>query len=87
MQEPLSVEVSGALRVFLNEQVGEHGLYESVNEYIRALIRSDFERSEQQKWMTLYNELSPALHAESEAFLSTNATEIKHLGRGGHSLS
>ena len=37
----MNVRVSGPLKDFVNQQVGETGSYESVSEYVRDLIRRD----------------------------------------------
>ena len=42
----LTVRVRGSLRDFVSTNVGEHGAYENVSEYVRDLIRRDMERSE-----------------------------------------
>lgn len=42
----LTVRLSGALREFVAHNVGEHGDFENVSEYVRDLIRRDKERAE-----------------------------------------
>jgi len=37
----INVRIKGELQAHLQQQVGEHGLYENASEYIRSLIRSD----------------------------------------------
>lgn len=46
MTEEIKVRVSGTLLKFVEERTGADGLYTSVNEYLRDLIRRDFERME-----------------------------------------
>lgn len=42
----INVRVKGVMSDYVQEQIGEKGLYESQSEYIRALIRKDMEKNE-----------------------------------------
>lgn len=64
----LNVRVSGALRQFVAENVGEDGVYENVSEYVRDLIRRDMERTEQAAFDRLKAELQAAFAAPDDAF-------------------
>jgi antitoxin ParD1/3/4 len=81
MAEGLNVRISGKLRDFVEMQTGENGLFESVSEYVRSLIREDFERSQREKWDALYLELKDTLEAPEEAFAAFSAEDIKTEGR------
>ncbi|MBL8556813.1 MAG: addiction module antitoxin [Phenylobacterium sp.] len=65
----LNVHVSGALREFVADNVGEDGVYEYVSEYVRDLIRRDMERVDQVKFERLKAELHAAFAAPDDAFV------------------
>jgi len=44
MAESINVRLPDKLKDFVEKQTGPEGTYESVSEYIRALIRQDYER-------------------------------------------
>ena len=44
MAEAANARITGKLRPFIEEQVSPNGLYESASEYIRDLIRRDYQR-------------------------------------------
>lgn len=70
MNKPITinVRVSGPLSDFIAENVGENGLYESVSEYVRDLIRRDKVRLEEEAFEALKAELQRAFAApDSEA--------------------
>jgi antitoxin ParD1/3/4 len=81
MSDGINIRVSGQLRAYIETQIGENGFYESVSEYIRSLIRADYERSEQKKWHSLYQELESGILMNESAFINCSAEEIKRLGR------
>lgn len=76
MAEGINVRVTGKLRDFINRQIGEDGLYESASEYIRNLIRLDYERNEAQKWNWLHEQLSPGIKADESEFVNFNPDKI-----------
>ena len=48
----INVRVKGDLQMHLQQQIGEHGLYENASEYVRALIRRDLKsRNEAWDWL------------------------------------
>jgi putative addiction module CopG family antidote len=81
MAEGLNVRISGKLREFVEQQTSETGLFESVSEYVRSLIRQDYERQEQEKWQALYLEMKEAINAPEEAFENFSPNDIKAEGR------
>lgn len=81
MAEGMNVRITGKLKAYVEAQTGESGLYESVSEYVRALIRQDYERNEAVKWSSLHQELLPGLQATEEEFAEFSPVEIKAAGR------
>ena len=71
----INVRIKGELQAHLQQQVGEHGLYENASEYIRALIRSDL-KSRSESWEWLKRELEPALRADESAFVAVTAEDV-----------
>jgi antitoxin ParD1/3/4 len=59
MAEGVNVRITGKLRRFIEEQAGPNGLYESASEYVRDLIRRDYQRQEERKWSWLMDQLRP----------------------------
>ncbi|QTA82989.1 ribbon-helix-helix domain-containing protein [Desulfonema limicola] len=76
MSEGVNVRVTGKLRQFINEQTGEHGLYESASEYVRDLIRRDYKKKESQKWNVLVKQLQPGMNADESEFVEFDPEEI-----------
>ena len=76
MTEGINVRVSGKLRDFINRQIDENGLYVSASEYIRNLIRLDYERHEAHKWNWLDEQLSPGMRADKSEFVDFNPEKI-----------
>lgn len=76
MTTTMTVRVSGELSSFVAQNVGEEGLYESTSEYIRALIRQDKERAEQQAFERLKSELKLAFSAPDEDFETLTAEDV-----------
>ena len=75
-QMTMTVRLSGALRDFVADNVGEEGSYENVSEYIRDLIRRDKERLEQQSFERLKAELAHAFSASDDSFVPLTAAEV-----------
>ncbi|MHC4458286.1 MAG: ribbon-helix-helix domain-containing protein [Planctomycetota bacterium] len=63
MAEGVNVRITGKLRRFIEEQAGPNGLYESASEYVRDLIRRDYQRQEERKWSWLMDQLRPGMEA------------------------
>ena len=72
----LTVRVSGPLSEFVAANVGEHGDYESVSEYLRDLIRRDKERAQQQAFDRLKAELSQAFAAPESSYQTLTAAGV-----------
>lgn len=76
MAEGVNVRFSGALRAFVEQRAGQGGLYGSVSEYIRDLVRRDYEREEARRWDALHSELKAGLAAEDSEFVSLDSGEV-----------
>lgn len=72
----MTVRISGALSEFVAANVGEHGSYENVSEYIRDLIRRDKERVEQAAFERLKAELDRAFAAPDASYRPLSAAEV-----------
>ncbi len=72
----MTVRLSGALSDHVAANVGEHGNYENVSEYIRDLIRRDKERKEQEAFERLRTELSQAYAAPESSYKPLTAAEV-----------
>lgn len=71
----VNVRVTGELRSHLQQQVGIHGLYENVSEYIRDLIRHDL-KNRKKAWAWLRKELEPALRAKESEYIEVKAKDV-----------
>lgn len=76
MAEGVNVRFSGALKTFVEERAGASGLYGSVSEYIRDLVRRDYEREEGRRWDALHAELKDGLAAADSEFVPLDSAEI-----------
>ena len=72
----MTVRLSGPLSDFVAANVGEHGGYENVSEYVRDLIRRDKERAETAAFDRLRAELAQAYAAPESAYKPLTATDV-----------
>lgn len=72
----MTVRLSGVLSEFVAANVGEHGAYENVSEYIRDLIRRDKERAEKEAFDRLKAELTHAYAAPESSYKPLTAAEV-----------
>lgn len=72
----MTVRISGALSDFVAANVGEHGAYENVSEYMRDLIRRDKERTEQEAFERLKSELAHAYAAPESSYRPLTAADV-----------
>lgn len=75
-QTTMTVRMSGVLSDFVASNVGEHGSFENVSEYLRDLVRKDKERKEQQDFERLKNELQLAFSAPDSTYEPLTADDI-----------
>ena len=76
MAEGVNVRITGKLRRFVEEQASPSGLYESASEYVRDLIRRDYQRQEERKLSWLMDQLRPGMEAEESRFVPFDSEEI-----------
>jgi len=72
----MTVRLSGTLSDFVAENVGEHGAYENVSEYIRDLIRRDKDRTEKEAFDRLKAELAHAYAAPESSYQPLTAADV-----------
>lgn len=72
----MTVRLSGALSDFVATNVGEHGAYENVSEYMRDLIRRDKERAEREAFERLKAELARAFAAPESSYQPMTAADV-----------
>lgn len=84
MAEAVNVRVSGRLRRFIEERSAPGGLYESASEYIRDLVRRDYEREERRRWARLLGELQPGMTADEGGFVDFDPDVILAAARTEH---
>lgn len=77
MAEGINVRLSGRLQDFVKEQShSETGLFQSSSEYIRDLIRRDYEKSEKEKRDWLRSELEAGAQAPESEFQPVSASDF-----------
>ncbi|HRQ87869.1 MAG TPA: type II toxin-antitoxin system ParD family antitoxin [Bacteroidia bacterium] len=76
MAEGVNVRFAGELQRFIQTRIGDSGLYGSASEYIRDLVRRDYEREEQRRWAMLERELKPGIEADEKDFVTLDAGRI-----------
>jgi len=72
----LTVRLSSPLSEFVAANVGEHGVYENVSEYLRDLIRRDKARKEQEDFERLKAELALAFAAPESSYQPLTAADV-----------
>ena len=77
MSEGINVRLPGRLQAFVKEKSDpERGSFNSASEYIRDLIRHDFEAEENRKWDGLRRELEPGMTADPSEFVEMDAADV-----------
>lgn len=76
MAEGINVRFAGTLQQFIHERTGTNGLYGSASEYIRDLVRRDYEREEKRRWNWLRDELKAGAGADESRFVPLDAEAI-----------
>ena len=76
MSESLNIPLTDRLRRFIDERQGPDGLYQDAEEYVRDLIRRDYEAEQAQRWARLVHELRPGLAASDDDFVEFNTEQL-----------
>jgi putative addiction module CopG family antidote len=72
----MTVRIGGTLSDFVASNVGEHGAYENVSEYVRDLIRRDKERKEAEAFERLKAELTHAYATPESLYTPLTAADV-----------
>jgi antitoxin ParD1/3/4 len=72
----LNVRVGGLLSEFVASNVGEHGAYDNVSEYVRDLIRKDKKETEEQAFERLKAELQRAFATPDADYRRITAADV-----------
>lgn len=81
MAEGVNVRFAGELQRFIQSKIEGAGLYGSASEYIRDLVRRDYEREEERKWMALRQTLKAGLEADESEFVELDADKVIALAK------
>lgn len=76
MAEGINVRFAGPLQNFIRQRVGPSGLYQSASEYIRDLVRRDYEREEEIRGEALYEELRLGAEAPLSEFVDLDVEAV-----------
>jgi len=76
MAEGINVRFAGPLQQFIRQRVGASGLYSSASEYIRDLVRRDYELEEERKSAWLRDELRAGANADESQFIPLNTEAL-----------
>lgn len=72
----LNVRLGGALSDFVTANVGEHGAYDNISEYVRDLIRKDKKEAEEQAFERLKAELQRAFASPEASDRRVTAADV-----------
>ncbi len=76
MSDNINVRLPEELRQFVKAQTSGDGVYDPTREYIRDLIRRDYERLENIKWQKLNSILRPGLEASEDDFATVTRQDV-----------
>jgi antitoxin ParD1/3/4 len=76
MSQGVNVRFAGNLQRFISKKTGEGGLYSSASEYIRDLVRRDYESEEHRLVGKLLDELRPGATAKPAEFVALDAEKL-----------
>lgn len=74
MAEGVNVRFPEKLREFVEERTD--GLYGSASEYIRELVRRDYEAEEAKRFERLRRELAPGMQAADDEFIHVSVDDV-----------
>ncbi|WP_459554931.1 ribbon-helix-helix domain-containing protein [Lacunimicrobium album] len=75
MEEIIQIKVSGVLRDLIHDRIAD-GLYGTPDEYLRSLIREDYERTEEQKLARLVQQIRDGISADPSEFVELDIQEL-----------
>lgn len=81
MAAGINVRFAGPLQEFIRRRTGTGGLYQSASEYIRDLVRRDFEREEAQREESLFRHLKEAAEAPLSEFVPLDVEAVIRAGK------
>lgn len=76
MAEGINVRLPAQLKAFVEEKASPDGLYGSASEYIRDLVRHDYEKSDAEKEAWLNGVLDQALAQPLETYKELDMNEF-----------
>jgi antitoxin ParD1/3/4 len=76
MAQGVNVRFAGELQRFLRKKTGDGGLYSSASEYIRDLVRRDYESEETRLTVKLRDELRAGATASDSDFIALDAEKL-----------
>jgi len=76
MAEGINVRFAGPLQRFIQSRTGPEGMYQSASEYIRDLVRRDFQREQERAEELLYEELKAGVEAPASAFVPLDIESV-----------
>lgn len=76
MAEGINVRFAGTLQQFIHQRVSGSGLYSSASEYIRDLVRRDFEKEEERKSEWMREQLRAGAIADESEFVPLDADDL-----------
>ena len=76
MAEGINVRFAGPLHRFIQQKTGPGGMYQSASEYIRDLVRHDFQREQERHSEALYQHLKTAAEAPPEDFVALDVESV-----------
>lgn len=76
MAEGVNVRFSGERQRFIQERTGDTGIYSSASQYIRDLVRRDYQREEHRKWLCLQHNLQAGMEAPDADFVSIDVHDL-----------
>lgn len=76
MAEGINVRFAGPLQRFIQSRTGPQGIYHSVSEYIRDLVRNDYKTEMERQSDALYQELKAGAAAPLSDFVPLDVEAI-----------
>lgn len=81
MAAGINVRFVGPLQRFIQQRTGPGGMYQSASEYIRDLVRHDFQQEETKQQEALFQELHAGATAPLSEFVPLDVEAILRDGK------